>query len=78
MIELGPVAPRLTYDQAWLYTATLTHNNKHDWRLPTFTEASDNQWWITQEHRSLGWMNRDSRANNPTTLHYRAIPVRTL
>ena len=70
MIELGPVAPRLTYDEAWLYTATLAHNNYFDWRLPNWTEA--------RHHRSLGWMNRDSRANNPTTLHYRAIPVRTL
>lgn len=78
MIELGPVAPRLTYEQAWLYTATLTHDHHFDWRLPTFTEASENQWWITTEHRSLGWMIQDSRSNNPTVLHYRAIPVRTL
>ena len=32
MIEQAPRSPLLSYDEAWLYMATCTHNNKHDWK----------------------------------------------
>jgi hypothetical protein len=39
MIERAPRSTtRLTLDEAWLYTITLTHDNKYDWRLPTAQE----------------------------------------
>ena len=42
MIELAPVLDKwYTYDTAWLYCATLTHNNKYDWRLPSLDEYND-------------------------------------
>lgn len=31
MIEFAPRSPFLVYDEAWLYMATCTHNNKYDW-----------------------------------------------
>lgn len=39
MIEFAPMPPgRVTFDAAWLYCATLTYNNKYDWRIPTEDE----------------------------------------
>ena len=32
MLEFAPKSPLLVYDEAWLYMATCTHNNKYDWR----------------------------------------------
>lgn len=28
----------LPSDEAWLYCATLTYDNKYDWRMPTYME----------------------------------------
>ena len=38
MIERGPALLDVTYDIAWLYTATLYHNGKSDWRWLTFAD----------------------------------------
>jgi hypothetical protein len=39
MIEHADESPhKITCDEAWLYCATLTHNNKYDWRMPTYDE----------------------------------------
>lgn len=39
MIETAPVSiDTLLVDEAWLYCATLTYDNKYDWRLHEFSE----------------------------------------
>ena len=38
MIEIGPSLHKVDYDTAWLYTATLTHKDKYDWRWPTLSD----------------------------------------
>ena len=39
---------KFLYDDAWLYCATLTYDNKYNWRIPTFNEISmynmDSHW----------------------------------
>lgn len=42
MIEIAPLSDKMSYDEAWLYCATLTHNNKYDWRIPTDYEFTYN------------------------------------
>jgi len=38
-MRLGPeYIVSLCYDEAWLYCATLTYDNKYNWRMPTRTE----------------------------------------
>jgi len=34
-------AGRFSFDNAWLYCATLTYNNNYDWRIPTEEEFYD-------------------------------------
>jgi hypothetical protein len=42
----------ISFDEAWLYCATCTHNGKYDWRMPTRREhdrrvyrpLKTNQW----------------------------------
>jgi hypothetical protein len=44
MIEHADISSHaigITCDEAWLYCATLTHNNKYDWRMPTVSERKD-------------------------------------
>lgn len=39
MIDFGPfLENHITYDEAWMYCATCTHNNKYDWRIPSQDE----------------------------------------
>ena len=39
MIKYGPTSTELlSHDDAWLYCATLTHENKYDWRMPNRLE----------------------------------------
>jgi|688.fasta_scaffold387383_2 hypothetical protein len=39
MLEFAPMpAGRFSFDDAWLYCATLTYNNNYDWRIPTEDE----------------------------------------
>jgi hypothetical protein len=49
MIEFAIDSHLLSYDEAWLYCATLTYNNKYDWRIPTYDECSmyniDSHWF---------------------------------
>ena len=65
LIEQAPRFKQdITYDEAWLYCATLTHNNNYDWRLPTHKE------YMNCEH-IVGWFkDRDSWGDFPI------IPVR--
>ena len=51
-IDLAPSTTiKLTYDQAFLHTLTLSYNNYKDWRLPTGKEFGDtraippNSWY---------------------------------
>jgi hypothetical protein len=42
MLEIAPILNEyLNYDEAWLYCATCTHDNKYDWRIPTHDEYED-------------------------------------
>jgi hypothetical protein len=69
MIEFGPELLRvLTYDEAWLYCATLTHNNKYDWRIPTDYEFTYNDE-IDEESFD--------QSDEPRPSHWRVQPVRT-
>lgn len=44
MIEIAPLLEhKMDYDGAWLYCATLTYNNKYDWRIPTDDEFTYNE-----------------------------------
>ena len=44
MIEIAPLLEhKIDYDGAWLYCATLTYNNKYDWRIPTDDEFTYNE-----------------------------------
>ena len=67
-IESAPISPPLTYIDAELYIATLTHNNHFDWRFPSWWELTTADIW---------WYN-DPRQHNPALLHYQVIPVRTI
>lgn len=43
MIEIAPLSDfPMTYDEAWLYCATLEHNGHNDWRIPTDYEFTYN------------------------------------
>ena len=47
MIEQAePSLHKLSHDNAWLYCATFTHDNKYDWRLPTDHELNTNDLLI--------------------------------
>lgn len=56
MIEIAPKELHLAFlwDEAWLYCITLTHDNKHDWRMPIETDATYNRCivesWIDYDH----------------------------
>ena len=72
MIEPAPVSKdTLPFDIAWLYCATLTHDNKNDWRLPTFGEYVYES--ITIEG---GWYVLDSNSQSGVARY--ALPVRTI
>jgi len=72
MIELAPQEPeRMEYDQAWLYCATLTYDNKYDWRMPTNWE-----WNRTAGMRS--WFELSLDIYHPLDLYLPVIPVRTV
>jgi hypothetical protein len=51
MIELAPTSKyTMTYDEAWLYCATLTHSNKYDWRMPTIQDMDiDTEGWLLND-----------------------------
>jgi hypothetical protein len=64
MIKRGPGSPkRLCHDDAWLYCATLTHENKYDWRMPNRSEHTSippSTWFdgrfvahVTEYHTSI-------------------------
>jgi hypothetical protein len=81
MIEFAPELLRVTtYDTAWLYCATLTHNNKYDWRIPTAREISNeglndimfpNFPWCQVHHLKHQYVDRENVTRNGV------MPVRT-
>ena len=50
-IEIAPTTTTLfTYDEAWLYCATLTLDNNYDWRMPTIRDMDDSiDGWLDEE-----------------------------
>ena len=74
MIELAPYIGReLTYDEAWLYCATLDFKNHRDWRMPTRAEY--------EHHDSIyatAW--HDGRMHRGANFDFKHItqPVRTV
>jgi hypothetical protein len=40
MLEFAIEFQVLSYNEAWLYCVTCTHNNKYDWRYPTIGDVS--------------------------------------
>ncbi len=78
MIELAPMpTTRLTLDDAWIYTITLTHDNKYDWRLPTAWEFNNVMvgsppLWI---HEHL--VSNINHYKFPSKLACNTFPVRT-
>ena len=69
MLKMADTSPHaLSYDDAWLYCATCTHDNKYDWRLPTHYEYRTNQL-----RNIYGWT-EDSEYNGKI----RAYPVRSM
>ena len=78
MIEYADVSlHEITCDEAWLYCATLTHNNKYDWRMPTYKEriasfdVSDISWDIDD-------VDNDSDVWSDSSVVYPIIPVRDI
>jgi hypothetical protein len=42
MIELSPIhEARFSYDAAFIYCITCTHDNKYDWRFPTVDDDTE-------------------------------------
>ena len=66
MIELAPKTPFLDHDELTLAIFTCTHNNKYDWRLPTFDE-------YTQDREIFDFLNGDE---TKTFFGSRCNPVR--
>jgi len=58
MIEFAPKSPLLDHDQAWLYTATCTHNDKYDWRIPNDDEYYDSD--MNEILNGYGWVDDGS------------------
>ena len=49
---------KFLYDDAWLYCATLTQDNKYNWRIPTFNEISMynmDSHWHTKPHQTYSY-----------------------
>jgi len=68
MIEIGPqTKKKMSYDDAWLYCLTLTHNGYKDWRLPKILEYSS-----SSDFR-LCWYEGDEYAGER---HWHTVPVR--
>jgi hypothetical protein len=74
MIEIGPTSKvKLSIDMAWLYCATLTHDEKYNWRMPTYNER-----WNSISGSSLTW-DSDEYASGPVyniLTSHKVIPVR--
>ena len=74
MIEIAPESEvNLSIDMAWLYCVTLTHNEKYNWRMPTYMEKSCS----IPRPPFLSWDSSDF-ASGPVynMLSHKVIPVR--
>lgn len=61
MIERAPqsgvIRGERIIDDVWLYCITCTHDNKYDWRLPTYTEwQHDNSLSFTFADKDINLM----------------------
>ena len=69
----GPVSIPLPYDEAWLYCATLTCDNKYDWRMPSSLEYNDlsmgKTWYI---ERLMAYKRNDNSGK------LKVVPLRTM
>jgi hypothetical protein len=74
MIEIAPRSPRyLSIEETFLYVITCYYNNHADWRLPTSSEADENDLDSWRNSTKDNWAK--SAWDNPS--HYRCTPVRT-
>ena len=88
MIEYADVSlHEITCDEAWLYCATLEHNGKYDWRMPTYSERIESSVMLaTWDLGDYINMSRVSEYNIPWLavprswrIHrYQVIPVRDI
>lgn len=69
----GPVSIPLPYDEAWLYCATLTYDNKYNWRMPSSLEYNDlsigKSWYI---ERLMAYL------SNSNSGKLKVVPLRTI
>lgn len=69
----APVSESLQYDEAWLYCATLTYDNKYNWRMPYSTEYNDlsigHTWYIERIRAYI---------SNSNSGKLKVVPVRTI
>ena len=73
MIEVAPLLEyEMNYDGAWLYCATLTYNNKYDWRVPT-----DAEFTYTEEIDEQSFDESDADRHDLIYLTLKTCPVRT-
>jgi hypothetical protein len=76
MIEFGPKSPALAFDEAWLYCATLTHNNKYDWRMTNYDEYYDSN--MNEIMYGYGWVDDGSIHEEELAVFIDSVmPVRT-
>ena len=79
MIEIAPLSDKMSYDEAWLYCATLTYKNKYDWRIPadaefTYNEEIDEESFDQSDEVRLLDVNYDA---DHYYSQWRVQPVRT-
>lgn len=71
MIESARPSPhKITCDEAWLYCATLEHDSKYDWRMPTYYERINLEAYGAWDIHDFNFIGSE------TTHIYRIIPVR--
>jgi hypothetical protein len=72
MIEIGPrTKKKMSYDDAWLYCATLTHDNYYNWRIPTQQEYLDPDFV-----HSHVWDQSDAKTYRLKDIMFPTVPVR--
>ena len=71
-IEVGPISNHelYSYDEAWLYCLTLSHNGHKDWRMPDIMDS-----WTYPSVELHGWFEDDWQYNQGP---YTVTPVRDI
>lgn len=79
MIEIAPQAiERMNFDTAWLYCATLTYDNKYDWRLPTMYEVMYSGDFNFNYYNLCTSDTIATKQQRDVNLRFQTIPVRTV